>query len=105
MTLTVTDDGSGFEPEPRTTASACIGMQERVELVDGRLSIGSAGRGTIVRAELPAAHGAGRQLEPRGQPPRGRLARRCAASAPRQLVDLDVDPAGGRSSSSCLSAR
>ena len=32
-------------------------MRERVELVDGRLLVDSAqGKGTVVRAELPAVH-------------------------------------------------
>jgi signal transduction histidine kinase len=55
--LTVRDDGNGFDPSSTDGGFGLIGMQERVELVGGRLSIESArGRGTMVRAELPATH-------------------------------------------------
>jgi two-component system, NarL family, sensor histidine kinase DevS len=55
--LTVRDDGNGFDPSRTDGGFGLIGMQERVELVGGRLSIKSArGRGTEVRAELPATH-------------------------------------------------
>ena len=55
--LTVRDDGNGFDPSSTDGGFGLIGMQERVELVGGRLSIESArGRGTVVRAELPATH-------------------------------------------------
>ena len=55
--LTVRDDGNGFDPSRTDGGFGLIGMQERVELVGGRLSIESArGRGTEVRAELPATH-------------------------------------------------
>jgi signal transduction histidine kinase len=55
--LTVRDDGNGFDRSSTDGGFGLIGMQERVELVGGRLSIESArGRGTVVRAELPATH-------------------------------------------------
>jgi signal transduction histidine kinase len=55
--LSVRDDGNGFDPSRTDGGFGLIGMQERVELVGGRLSIESArGRGTVVRAELPATH-------------------------------------------------
>jgi signal transduction histidine kinase len=60
VTLTVTDDGVGFEvPErPEGLARAghfgLVGMQERAALVGGRLVLESeAGRGTRVTARLP----------------------------------------------------
>jgi signal transduction histidine kinase len=57
VVVTVRDDGIGFDPDVRGSGFGLLGMQERVELVDGRLFIDSApGRGTIVRAELPAVH-------------------------------------------------
>jgi signal transduction histidine kinase len=57
LRLTVRDDGEGFEPGRTDGGFGLIGMHERVELVGGRLSIESArGRGTVVRAELPATH-------------------------------------------------
>jgi signal transduction histidine kinase len=58
--ITVRDDGTGFDPEASTGGFGLIGMRERVELVDGRVLIDSEpGRGTVVRAELPALHRAG----------------------------------------------
>lgn len=58
VTVAVSDDGSGFSPEARGDGGfGLIGMQERVELVDGRLDIESVpGAGTTVRACLPARH-------------------------------------------------
>ena len=53
--VTVRDDGDGFDTGKGSTGFGLIGMRERVELVDGRLFIESTpGRGTVVRAELPA---------------------------------------------------
>jgi signal transduction histidine kinase len=56
LTLTVQDDGSGFAvPTPLRSLTAqghfgLAGMQERVELIGGALTVESApGRGTIVR--------------------------------------------------------
>jgi signal transduction histidine kinase len=55
--LSVQDDGGGFDPSRTDGGFGLIGMQERVELVGGRLSIESGrGCGTVVRAELPATH-------------------------------------------------
>jgi signal transduction histidine kinase len=55
--LTVRDDGSGFETSRPGAGFGLVGMRERVELVDGRLVIDSTpGRGTVVRAEIPAVH-------------------------------------------------
>ena len=56
LTVMVRDDGSGFEQEDRGDGGfGLIGMDERVSLVGGRLEIDSApGRGTTVRASLPA---------------------------------------------------
>jgi len=57
LRLTVRDDGSGFDTSLPAAGFGLLGMHERVELVDGRLSIESTpGRGTVVRAELPATH-------------------------------------------------
>lgn len=60
VSLTVRDDGAGFDPaEAARSGSAqgglgLAGMQERVALVDGSVTIDSAlGRGTTVRAEVP----------------------------------------------------
>jgi signal transduction histidine kinase len=60
LTVTVSDDGGGFDPERTDGGYGLVGMRERVELVDGRLLIDSAGgRGTVVRAELPAVYEGG----------------------------------------------
>jgi signal transduction histidine kinase len=58
LSVTVRDDGTGFAPEGRKDGGfGLIGMEERVSLVRGRLEIDSApGRGTTVRARLPARH-------------------------------------------------
>ena len=55
--LTIRDDGSGFETSRPGAGFGLVGMRERLELVDGRLVIDSTpGRGTVVRAEIPAVH-------------------------------------------------
>jgi signal transduction histidine kinase len=56
--LTVTDDGVGFDPAARAIAARRLGlisMRERVEALGGTFEIVSApGRGTTVRASVPA---------------------------------------------------
>jgi signal transduction histidine kinase len=55
VTVTVRDDGKGFDPERAHDGFGLVGMRERVGLVGGRLTIESApGHGTSVRAEVPA---------------------------------------------------
>jgi two-component system, NarL family, sensor histidine kinase DevS len=57
VALVVSDDGSGFDPEQLTGGFGLVSMRDRVSLVDGSLSIDAAvGRGTTVRAEVPARH-------------------------------------------------
>jgi len=55
LSVTVQDDGSGFDSKQRKNGGfGLIGMNERVELVGGRLEIDSRpGGGTTVRAWLP----------------------------------------------------
>lgn len=61
---TVRDDGQGFDPERVAAAGperrlGLFGMQERMALVGGRLTIVAApGRGTSVMAEVPVVTGA-----------------------------------------------
>jgi len=61
LVLAVRDDGQGFnlqEAQRRALRGASVGllgMEERVELLGGRLQIDSSGRGTLVRARLPLA--------------------------------------------------
>ena len=57
VVVTIRDDGSGFETSRPGGGFGLVGMRERVELVDGRFVIDSTpGRGTVVRAEIPAVH-------------------------------------------------
>ncbi|HUO70531.1 MAG TPA: GAF domain-containing protein [Solirubrobacteraceae bacterium] len=51
---TVRDNGRGFDPTDDTEGFGLLGMSERVELLDGTLTIESApGSGTTIRASLP----------------------------------------------------
>jgi signal transduction histidine kinase len=57
VTLSIRDDGQGFDADDARSGFGLMGMRERVELVEGRLLIDSKpGGGTLVRAELPATH-------------------------------------------------
>jgi signal transduction histidine kinase len=54
LTISVSDDGRGFDPSARTEGFGLLGMRERVELAGGSLGIASEpGEGTTVRATLP----------------------------------------------------
>jgi two-component system sensor histidine kinase DegS len=55
VTLTVQDDGKGFDPEDvRDGSLGLIGMRERVGLLGGRLTIESSeDAGTMLKAEVP----------------------------------------------------
>jgi two-component system, NarL family, sensor histidine kinase DevS len=55
VTLTVHDDGKGFDPEKvRDGSLGLVGMRERVALLGGRLAIESSeDAGTMLRAEVP----------------------------------------------------
>ncbi|WP_050993055.1 sensor histidine kinase [Salinibacterium sp. PAMC 21357] len=53
LTLSVTDNGSGFDPSSARTGFGLEGMGERLALVSGRLDIDSSGAGTTVRATIP----------------------------------------------------
>ena len=57
LSLQVEDQGAGFDPETALAAgdtSGLSGMQERVTLLDGQLTVESApGTGTRLTAELP----------------------------------------------------
>jgi signal transduction histidine kinase len=58
ISVEVSDDGVGFDPEHRGAGFGLIGMRERVELAGGRIEIDSApGAGTAVRVSLPVARG------------------------------------------------
>jgi two-component system sensor histidine kinase DegS len=55
VTVVIEDDGKGFDPEhAREDRVGLLGMTERVELHDGRLTVESVpGSGTTVVAEVP----------------------------------------------------
>ena len=65
ISLTVSDDGRGFDPDSADGGFGLTGMRERVALVGGRLVIESTpGRGTSIRAELPIRDGRERPARP-----------------------------------------
>jgi signal transduction histidine kinase len=54
ITVTVRDDGGGFEPGASTSGFGLVGMRERAELLGGTVAVDSAdGQGTTVTATLP----------------------------------------------------
>ncbi len=56
LLVEIRDDGEGFDPAGRSHGFGVAGMRERVSLARGTLSIESDGRGSVVRARLPARH-------------------------------------------------
>jgi signal transduction histidine kinase len=54
LSVEVQDDGSGFDFETASHGFGLAGMQERVSLAGGTLSIESNERGTLLRARLPS---------------------------------------------------
>ncbi|MFP5362715.1 MAG: GAF domain-containing protein [Thermoleophilia bacterium] len=57
LTVSVQDDGDGFDPARPADGFGLLGMRERAELLDGTLTIiSSPGDGTTVTAMLPAHH-------------------------------------------------
>ena len=57
LTLSIRDDGEGFEPESETSGFGLLGMRERVAMLQGRLMVDSRpGTGTRITAHLPALH-------------------------------------------------
>jgi two-component system, NarL family, sensor histidine kinase DevS len=54
IALSVRDDGSGFDPGEHTDGFGLLGMNERVQLLEGALEvISEPGAGTTVRARFP----------------------------------------------------
>ncbi|MFK3724814.1 PAS domain S-box protein [Pseudomonas monteilii] len=55
LTLTVTDDGAGFDPQcPRPTSFGLVGMRERVLMLGGELTLDSEpGEGTSLSVTIP----------------------------------------------------
>ena len=52
--VTVSDDGTGFDPHAPRAGFGLTGMRERVELLGGALEVESSAEGTRVAAALPA---------------------------------------------------
>jgi two-component system, NarL family, sensor histidine kinase DevS len=62
VTLTVQDDGRGFEPGEHLAGLGLLGMRERAELLSGELVVESApGEGATVTAVLPVRRRGARQ--------------------------------------------
>jgi signal transduction histidine kinase len=56
VSITVIDDGSGFEPGAQEGGFGLVGMAERIALVNGTLTVESQpGSGTTVHGRIPAA--------------------------------------------------
>ena len=52
--LRVRDDGEGFDPSVHSDGFGLLGMQERVQLLDGTFEIDSSpGQGTTIEARFP----------------------------------------------------
>jgi signal transduction histidine kinase len=56
LTLTIADDGHGFDPTTPTSGFGVAGMNERVALADGTLTIAPTPTGTTLHATFPYAH-------------------------------------------------
>ena len=54
VVIEVRDDGRGFDPAERREGFGLTGMQERMALLGGELSLASSPAGTTVRASAPA---------------------------------------------------
>ena len=53
----VRDDGRGYDAKASTSGFGLVSIQERVELLDGRMRVRSApGEGTILEARVPTRH-------------------------------------------------
>jgi signal transduction histidine kinase len=53
--IDVQDDGAGFDRDSATGGFGLAGMQERVSLAGGTLSVESGEQGTLVTARLPTS--------------------------------------------------
>jgi signal transduction histidine kinase len=57
ISVTVRDDGSGFDPKAATEGFGVAGMRERADMLGGNISVQSSpGNGTTVSLQLPAEH-------------------------------------------------
>ncbi len=55
VTLTVADDGHGFDEDVPSEGFGLTGMRERVALANGKLDLSSSDRGTAVTVSLPVS--------------------------------------------------
>ncbi|OXY94928.1 sensor histidine kinase [Streptomyces diastatochromogenes] len=62
LTLTVIDDGIGYDPDPKADGIGLRSMAERAAEIGGSFTIDRRGRGTRVRAALPFGQGVLRQV-------------------------------------------
>jgi signal transduction histidine kinase len=53
--VVIEDDGRGFDPDDVGDGLGLVGMQERVALLGGRVSLESSGAGTTIAVEVPTA--------------------------------------------------
>jgi len=53
ISVEVSDDGAGFDPDATMAGFGLAGMRERVQLSGGELTVTPGEKGTTVRAELP----------------------------------------------------
>ena len=53
ISVEVSDDGAGFDPNATTAGFGLAGMRERVQLSGGELTVTPSEKGTTVRAQLP----------------------------------------------------
>ena len=58
LVLTVSDNGGGFDPGRASMGTGLVNMRDRIESLEGTLTVDSTSRGTCVRASLPAVAGA-----------------------------------------------
>jgi len=70
VNVSVVDDGTGFDTAQISPGFGLVGMQDRVGLVGGRVSVESApGTGATVRVAVPARYRDGDETEPRAPAP------------------------------------
>ncbi|MHB1810322.1 MAG: GAF domain-containing sensor histidine kinase [Solirubrobacteraceae bacterium] len=70
VTLSVRDDGAGFDPETRSDGFGLVGMRERIALLGGELRLDSTpGNGAIVTARMPLRVASGAAAANSRQPP------------------------------------
>lgn len=95
VTVTVEDDGSGFDTDAVTGGLGLVGMRERVGLLQGELSIESApGEGATIRVRVPARRrGQADGAQAEGADSRGAAQPAGARAAGRRLRSLHGAPA------------